>query len=138
MEDQSSNYFYKQKTISNRIFKRNPFIVENLDKDIFTSDFNKESKEADEMFTFGSMWKVEHKIFKKYYSALIINKSHLQGNKEAIKNIDKAFSFSYKYENPYFQKLFSHNEENNFILLILQDTVNIFKVDFFTKALNED
>ena len=65
MEDQSSNYFYKQKTISNRIFKRNPFIVENLDKDIFTSDFNKESKEADEMFTFGSMWKVEHKIFKK-------------------------------------------------------------------------
>lgn len=110
-----------------KLFSTSPYVMNLSEKESTKNDYIKLSKDTYYSFNFGCYWRFEHKLTKKAVSALIINKDSVDQSMKAA--FEESLQFSYSYEHPYFQKLYTHFEEQNHIVLIFSEGCPYFSMD---------
>ena len=69
--------------------------------------------------TFGSVWKVRHKITNQIYAIKVINKEYII-KQNMIEQIKKEIEIMYKLNHPHIIKLYSHFEDEEDFCLIME------------------
>ena len=106
-------------TIKNRILPLNPKVSSGLEKELCKNDFETLQDKCIGNGTFGSVWKVRHKITNEIYAIKVINKENIikQNMTEQIK---KEIEIMYKLNHPHIIKLYSHFEDDEDFCLIME------------------
>ena len=73
--------------------------------------------------TFGSVWKVRHKISKQIFAIKVMNKQNII-QQNMIDQINKEIEIMYKLDHPHIIKLYSHFEDNEDFCLIMEYASN--------------
>ena len=69
--------------------------------------------------TFGSVWKVRHKITNQIYAIKVINKDSIV-KQNMVEQTNREIEIMYKLDHPHIIKLYSHFEDDEDFCLIMQ------------------
>ena len=90
-----------------------------LEQEACKNDFETLNDKCIGSGTFGSVWKVRHKITNEIYAIKVINKEYII-KQNMIEQIKKEIEIMYKLNHPHIIKLYSHFEDDEDFCLIME------------------
>ena len=105
--------------VKNRLLILPPAVDSGLEKELCKQDFESLEDKCIGKGTYGSVWKVRHKITKQIFAIKVINKkSIIQQN--MLEQINKEIEIMYKLDHPNIIKLYTHFEDDEDFCLIME------------------
>ena len=96
-----------------------PKVALGLENEASKNDFETLNDKCIGSGTFGSVWKVRHKITNQIYAIKVINKEYII-KQNMIEQIKKEIEIMYKLNHPHIIKLYSHFEDEEDFCLIME------------------
>jgi len=96
-----------------------PKVALGLENEACKNDFETLNDKCIGSGTFGSVWKVRHKITNQIYAIKVINKEYII-KQNMIEQIKKEIEIMYKLNHPHIIKLYSHFEDEEDFCLIME------------------
>ena len=107
------------KTKFKHLLPLGPKIFEGLENEPNKKDFETLQDKCIGSGTFGSVWKVRHKITNQIYAIKVINKEYII-KENMLEQIKKEIEIMYKVNHPNIIKLYSHFEDDEDFCLIME------------------
>ena len=105
--------------MKNRLLKLSPKVALGFEREPCKEDFESFEDKCIGEGTYGSVWKVRHKITKEIYATKVMNKENIIRH-NMVEQINKEIEIMYKLDHPNIIKLYSHFEDNEHFCLIME------------------
>ena len=105
--------------VKNRFLKLTPKVASGLEKEPCKEDFESIEDKCIGEGTYGSVWKVRHKITKEIFAIKVMNKENIIRH-NMVEQINKEIEIMYKLDHPNIIKLYSHFEDDEHFCLVME------------------
>ena len=105
--------------MKNRYLKLSPQVASGLERELCKEDFESFEDKSIGEGTYGSVWKVRHKITQKIFAIKVMNKEKIIRH-NMVEQINKEIEIMYKLDHPNIIKLYSHFEDDEHFCLIME------------------